>query len=455
MPTTTSRISEFITNFTFNNIEKQTISYAKKAILDTVGVAIGGSDTEASNMLANFIDNFEDKEESSTLGKNSFRTSCLNAALVNGFRAHVLDYDDVYPEMSGHPSAPLVSTIISLGEREEISGEKFLEAYIAGFEVQSRLAEVMFPEHDKKGWHSTSTTGVMGAAVASAKILNLNLKEVNIALAIAGSLACGLRQNFGTMTKPLHAGNASKNGIFAALLAQKGFTAYEDILDATYGYCKVFSGKKDINYEKWSKSFGRPLVLSLPNVGLKKYPSCFATHQALDAILGLLSENDFGYEDIEEVRCETAPRFLRVLSYHSPDTEVEAKFSMEYCIARAIIDKKLGLKQFTLAKIQDPQVKELETKVKFIVHPQQQNEEGFGFSSITLILRNGDHLKKDIANPSGSPINTITRDALLSKYLDCTQKILPKHNIDQSLEYLENLEKMDSIKKLISVICVK
>jgi 2-methylcitrate dehydratase PrpD len=455
MSTTTSSVSEFIVNLSYNDIEKQTISYAKKAILDTVGVAIGGSDTEASNMLANFIDNFEDKEESSTLGKNSFRTSCLNAALVNGFRAHVLDYDDVYPEMSGHPSAPLVSAIISLGEKEEISGEKFLEAYIAGFEVQSRLAEVIFPEHDKKGWHSTSTTGVMGAAAASARILNLNLKEVNVALGIAGSLACGLRQNFGTMTKPLHAGNASKNGIFAALLAHNGFTAYEDILDATYGYCKVFSGKEDINYEKWSKSFGKPLVLSFPNVGLKKYPSCFATHQALDAILGLLSENDFSYEDIEEVRCETAPRFLRVLSYHSPDTEVEAKFSMEYCIARAIIDKKLGLEQFTLAKIKDPQVRELETKVKFTVHPKQQNEEGFGFSSVTVILKNGDYLKKEVTKPSGSPIDTIKRDALLTKYLDCTQKVLPQNNIDQSLEYLENLEKLDSIKKLISVICVK
>ena len=455
MSTTTSNVSEFIVNLSYNKIEKQTISYAKKAILDTIGVAIGGSNTEASTLLTNFIGNFKDKEESSILGKDSFQTSSLNAALVNGFRAHVLDYDDVYPEMSGHPSAPLVSAIISLGEKEEISGEKFLEAYVTGFEIQSRLAEVIFPEHDKKGWHSTSTTGVMGAAAASAKILNLNLEEVNVALGIAGSLACGLRQNFGTMTKPLHAGNASKNGIFASLLAQKGFTAYEDILDATYGYCKVFSGKEDINYEKWSKSFGRPLVLSLPNVGLKKYPSCFATHQALDAILSLLSENDFVYENIKEVRCETAPRFLRVLSYHSPDTEVEAKFSMEYCIARAIIDKKLGLEQFTLAKIQDPQVKELETRIKFIVHPQQQNEEGFGFTSVTVILKNGDHLNKKIVKPSGSPINTITKDALLLKYLDCTKNVLPQHNIDQSLEYLENLEKLDSIKKLISVICVK
>jgi len=455
MSTTTSSVSKFVINLSFNRIEKQTIEYAKKAILDTIGVAVGGSNTKASSMLDNFIRNFGDKEESSTVGKGSFRTSCLNAALVNGFKAHVLDYDDIYPEMSGHPSAPLVSAIISLGEKEEISGEKFLEAYIAGFEIQSRLAEVIFPEHDKKGWHSTSTTGVMGAAAASAKILNLNLKEVNTALGIAGSLACGLRQNFGTMTKPLHVGNASKNGIFAALLAQKGFTAYEDILDATYGYCKVFSGKEDIDYEKWAKFFGKPLVLSLPNVGLKKYPSCFATHQALDVIFSLLSENNFDYEDIKEVRCETAPRSLRVLSYHSPDTEVEAKFSMEYCIARAIIDKKLGLEQFTIAKIRDPRVKELETKVKFTVHPQQQKEEGFGFSSVTVILKNGDHLKKEVIRPSGSPINTINREALLSKYFDCTQKVLPQNNIDQSLDYLENLEKLDNIKRLTSVICVK
>jgi len=454
MSTTTSNISEFIVNLSFEQIEKQTIEYAKMAILDTVGVAIGGSNTEASALLTKFMSSFGEKQESSILGKDSFQTSCLNAALVNGFRAHVLDYDDIYPKMSGHPSAPLVSAVISLGEKENISGKKFLEAYITGFETQSRLAEVIFPEHDKKGWHSTSTTGAIGAAAVSAKILELNIKETNVALGIAGSLACGLRQNFGTMTKPLHAGNASKNGIFASLLAREGFTAYEDILDATYGYCKVFSGKEDIDYENWSKSFGKPLVLSLPNVGLKKYPSCFATHQALDAVFDLLSNHDFSAKDVAEIKCETAPRFLRVLNYHAPNTEIEAKFSMEYCIARAIIDKKLELAQFTLAKVQDPQVKELEDRVRFTVHPKQQSEEGFGFSSVTVILKNGEHLNKEIINPSGSPINTISREILLAKYFDCTKEVLTQDNVNRSIEYLENLENLSSVKELISVICV-
>lgn len=454
MLTTTSNISEFIGNLSFNLIEKQTIEYSKKAILDTVGVTVGGSNSKGSTILNSVINDFSGNEESSTIGAASFRTSCQNAAIVNGFRAHVLDYDDIYPEMSGHPSAPLVSAIISLGEKENISGKKFLEAYIAGFEVQSRIAEIIFPEHDKIGWHSTSTTGVMGAAAASAKILNLNLKEINIALGIAGSLSCGLRQNFGTMTKPLHAGNASKNGILAALLAKEGFTAYEDILDATYGFCKVFSGKDDIDYKKWSSSFGEPLVLSIPNVGVKKYPSCFATHQALDAIFELLHTYDFNDMDVLEVKCETPPRFLRVLNYHSPNTAAEAKFSMEYCIARAIIDRELGLEQFTLTKVLEPRVRELQTKVKFTLHPKQKNEEGFGFSSVTVVLKNGESLNKEIIKPIGSPINTISRDVLLKKYFDCVKNILPQESIDRSIEHLENLEKLESIKDLIATVCV-
>lgn len=455
MSETTTNISKFIVNLSYEEIEKKTVGYAKGAILDTIGVIIGGSNTEASSLLTNFLSKFKENEESTVLGKNSFQTSCLSAALINGFRAHILDYDDIYPKMSGHPSAPLVSAVISLGEKENISGNKFLEAYIAGFEVQSRIAEVIFPEHDKLGWHSTSTTGVMGAAAASAKILGLNVEETNIALGIAGSLACGLRQNFGTMTKPLHSGNASKNGIFSALLASEGITAYENILDAVYGYCKVFSNKDNIDYEKWSKSFGKPIVLSLPNVGIKKYPSCFATHQALDAIFELIREYNFNAEDVELVKCETAPRFLRVLNYHAPNTEIEAKFSMEYCIARAIIDKNLGLEQFTLAKVQDPQVKKLETKVQFTVHPEQKEEEGFGFSSVTVILKDGNHLNKVVANPIGSPISTIEREGLLAKYYDCTKGILSQENIDKSIELLENLEKMDSIKELIPFICIE
>jgi len=455
MPTTTSKISEFITNLKFDDIEKQTIEFSKKAILDSVGVAIAGSSMDASSLLTKFMARFENSDESSTIGKQSFKTNCLNAALVNGFRSHVLDFDDIYPEMSGHPSAPLVSAIISLGEKENISGAKFLESYIAGFEMQSRLAKAIFPEHDKKGWHSTSTTGVMGAAVASAKILNLNISQINTTLGIAGSLACGLRQNFGTMTKPLHVGNAAKNGIFAALLAREGFTSHDNILDDTYGFCKVFSGKEDIDFEELSNFSGKSLVLSLPNVGVKKYPSCFATHQALDAIFALIADNDFSCNDIKEVKCETPPRFLRVLNYHSPNTEVEAKFSMEYCIARAIIDKKLGLEQFTLGKVKDVQVKDLEQRIKFTVHPDQKKEEGFGFSSVTVILKNGYHLHKNITKPIGSPIDTISRKLLLEKYFDCTKQVLSQESIDKSIEKLESLEKVENIKDLIAIICVK
>ena len=450
---TTTRISEFIKNLSFDSIEKKTIEFAKKVILDSIGVTIAGSNTNTSTIMASFMHDFESKAESYVIGKNSIKTSCLNAALANGVAAHAIDYDDIYPEMSGHPSAPLVSAIISLGQRERISGRKFLEAYIAGFEVESKLAATIFPEHDKKGWHSTSTTGVMGAAAASAKILDLDIKDINTTLGIAASLAGGLRQNFGTMTKPLHVGNAARNGIFAALLARKGFSSYDNIIDATYGFCKVFSGKDNFDFIELANSLGNPLELSLPGVGIKKYPSCYATHQALDAIFTFLSNSDFNCEDIEEIRCETAPRFLRVLSYHSPKTEVEAKFSMEYCIARAVIDRRLGLEQFTLKKVNDLQVKNLEKRIKFTVHPQLKNEEGFGFSSVTAILKNGKNLNKTVTRPIGTPVDTISRELLIEKYIDCTKSVLSEHNIKKSIDILENIEEIKNIEELIFVMC--
>jgi len=452
---TTKRISEFVKNLSFDSIEKRTIEIAKKVILDTIGVSIAGSNTTTSAIIANFVHSFEGKAESFVIGKHSIKTSCLDAALVNGVAAHVLDYDDIYPEMSGHPSAPLVSAIISLGERERISGRKFLEAYIAGFEVESKLAAIIFPEHDKKGWHSTSTTGVMGAAVASAKILNLDIREISTTLSIAASLASGLRQNFGTMTKSLHVGNASRNGIFAALLAREGFSSYDNIIDAPYGFCKVFSGKDNFNFIELTNSLGNPLVLSLPGVGIKKYPSCFATHQAIDAVLCLINNYGFSTEDIKEIECKTAPRFLRILSYHSPKTETEAKFSMEYCIARAVIDRRLGLEQFTLKKVNDLQVKNFEKRIKFTIHPQLQNEEGFGFTTVNVLLNNGNKLSETITKPKGTPVTTLSEEELVEKYIECTKSVLSEQNIKKSIDILKNLEKIENIEELISVICNK
>jgi len=452
---TTTKISEFIKNISFDTIEKRAIENAKKVILDTIGVSIAGSNTTTSAIIGKIVHNFECKAESSIIGKHSIKTSCLNAALVNGVNAHALDYDDVYPEMAGHPSAPLVSSIISLGERENISGKYFLEAYIAGFEVESKLSAIIYPEHTDKGWHSTSTTGVMGAAVASAKILNLDINEISTTLGIAASLASGLRQNFGTMTKPLHVGNASRNGILAALLAREGFSSYDNIIDATYGFCKVFSGKDNFDFIKLTNSLGNPFVLSLPGVGIKKYPSCFATHQAVDAILSLVNNYGFSPEDIKEIECKSSPRFLRTLSYHSPKTETEAKFSMEYCIARVVIDRKLGLDQFSLEKVNDLQVKDLEKKIKFSVHPQLKNEKGFGFTTVDVLLNNGNKLSKTIIRPKGTPVTTLSEEELIEKYIDCTKNVLSEQNIKKSIDILNNLEEIENIEELIAVICNK
>jgi len=451
----TTRISEFVKNLSFDNIEKKTIEIVKKVVMDILGVTVAGSNTNTSAIMASFIHDFEGKAESYVIGKNPIKTSCLNAALANGVAAHAIDYDDIYPEMSGHPSAPLVAAIISLGQRERISGRKFLEAYIAGFEVESKLAATIFPEHDKKGWHSTSTTGVMGAAVASVKILDLDIKDINTTLGIAASLAGELRQNFGTMTKPLHVGNAARNGIFAALLARKGFSSYDNIIDTTYGFCKVFSGKDNFDFIELANSLGNPLELSLPGVGIKKYPSCYATHQAIDAVLYLINNYKFTPDDIEEIECKTAPRFHRVLNYHSPKTENEAKFSMEYCTARAVIDKRLGLEQFTLEKVNDLQVKNFEKRIKFTIHPQLQDEEGFGFTTVDVLLNNGNKLSKSITRPKGAPVTTLSEEELVEKYIECTKNVLSEQKIKKSIDILKNLEKIENIEELIFEMCNK
>jgi 2-methylcitrate dehydratase PrpD len=381
---------------------------------------------------------------------SGFRASSPDAALANGTMAHALDYDDVTKSMSGHPSVPLVPAVFALGEELSVSGEKVLEAYIVGFEVEAKVGRAVNPSHYEKGWHATSTLGVLGAAAAGAKLLGLSTEKTRMALGIAASQASGVRLNFGSMTKPFHAGNAARGGVMAAMLAGRGFTADREVLEKPLGFCHVFAESGASSPEKAVENLGDPFEVVSPGVGLKPYPSCRCTHSALDAMIKLVAEKGISPDEVEKVECGVNAITPQVLIHDRPRTALEGKFSMQFCLAVALREGRAGLAQFTDEKVQEDATQELIQKVNMFVHPEF---EGPGLGNlpaiVTVHLKNGESVSQRMDSPKGDPDAPLIESEVTEKYRDCAGYVLPPEKVERSLEMLAGLEKLKNVRALM------
>ena len=294
----------------------------KRVSLDCLGAALAGYSHPIGKIITDFVKESGGSPKATVIGAG-FKTSPHEAALANGTMAHALDYDDYSLVLAGHPSVSLLPSILAIGEDRGISGKKVLTAYIVGFEIESKLGAGVNFRHYELGWHATCTLGTLGAAAACSSILGLDIEKTRMALGIAASEASGLRQNFGTMTKPFHAGLSARNGVIAALLAEKGFTADKNILEAEFGFCNLFCGKGEYDSERITSNLGNPFAIFEPGISIKPYPSCGGTHTALDAMLYLAKENDINPSDVEEIGVDVPELLPRVLIHSNPKTGLE------------------------------------------------------------------------------------------------------------------------------------
>jgi len=258
--------------------------------------------------------------------------------------------------------------VFALGEELRSSGKEVIEAYVLGVEIWAKISSIM-PEFHLKGWHPTGVLGTIGAAAAAAKLLKLTTDQTTMALGIASSEAAGLHRNVGTLTKPLHVGNAAKNGIMAALLSKEGFYAAKDILEGDDSFSVTFYGKDISDVSKIVENLGTSFALISPGLNVKKYPSCYSTHKPLDGILHLIKVYHIKPEEVEVVICESNPVAQKALHYTDPSTALEGKFSMQFAMAVALTDQGFGLAQATDEKVNDPTVKNLMKRVTLSVHP--------------------------------------------------------------------------------------
>jgi 2-methylcitrate dehydratase PrpD len=368
---------------------------------------------------------------------------------------HALDYDDTSENFFGHPTTVIFPAVMAAGEWMKISGKDALLAYILGYEIGNKIGCGMGSTPFDTGWHATGTFGALAAVAASSKVLKLNVHQTRMAIGIAASLASGLRQNVGTMTKPLHAGNAARSGVFAAILASKGFTADRAILEAPIGYAHVFGGATTPDLDRITNNLGSPFeIVSGPPI-IKLYPSCRATAGPLDAILNIVQKHDFEADDVIEVECRTSSHTPKVLIHNRPRTALEGKFSIQYCMAVAIIDKSAGLNQFIDARLKEPRIQELMTKVRY-EHPPELGSSASdsmrGKVEIVVRLKDGTEFSSLIKSSKGDTKNPLKLSDIETKFLDCAKLAFSPSKARDCLEKISTLDKTRDISSLMKLL---
>ncbi len=449
----TKKLAEFIVNTDLRDIPPEAKDIGKRVILDLFGVALAGSRDPMSRIMTEYIKDSGGRPRASVWGKK-FKTSSSLAALANGTFGHALDYDDINRNMRGHPTVPVLPAALAAGEEAKASGKELLEAFMIGVEVETKLGAGMNPHLFENGWHPTAILGAMGAAAAAAKLLELPGEKVCMALGIAGSLASGLRQNFGTMTKPLHAGRAAQNGVMAAQLARRGYTADPEVVEAKLGYANAFSGAGKYDLNKIVANLGDPFDIVSPGVGLKRYPSCARSHPAIDAMLDLAVQNDIQPGDVEAIACAGTYTTPTMLIHSRPRTALEGKFSLEFCMALALMERKVALPDFKDQKVQDPKIQELIRKVTFSVRPDLNSLEQSGNPSTTVkvTLKDGREYTKTVDEARGTPGNPLTAGEVKDKYRQCVRGIQSKKDMEKTIELVDSLENLKRISLLADLL---
>lgn len=454
----TQEIASYVAGTRYRDIPIDVIQLARGFILDGLGVALAGSTDECARIVQRQIRQMGGSAECSVLG-TSVLAPAAKAALANGVAGHAMDYDDTQLSTSKeavyglltHPTTPVLAAVLTLGQKERITGAEFLLAYVLGVEVECRIADAINPRHYQSGFHSTATMGGLGAAVAAGKILRLKEPQLLATLGIAASMASGLRENFGTMTKPLHAGRAAENGVTAALLARDGFTAAPNILEAARGFFNAMAG----GYEdsKIRGCLGSPYFMKQPGISIKPYPSGSLSHPAQDLILDLVKEHDVKAENIERIEVGTNSNVPNALIYPMPKTALEGKFSIPFCMAIAVLERKAGIAQFQDRKVRGKKVVELMKRVTLYV---DEELERLGYdqvrSRVRVKLKDGRVLEGRYDVARGHPAKPMSWAELTEKFRDCAGLVLPRKNIDETIRLVEQFQDLKSLRPLIRAL---
>jgi len=438
-----------IASVSYDSLPDPVRHWAKVAIMDTVGCTLAGA-AEPCAQIAGRVAAIGGANGPCVIFGTAHRTGPMDAASINGTAAHALDYDDCSDTLGGHPSAPILPALFALAETRPSNGRDFIAAYVAGWETETRIARGVNFHHYEKGWHPTATLGVFGAAAACAKLLGLTVEQTARALALAATFSSGLKANFGTMTKPLHVGQSARNGLYAALLASEGFTSSTDAIEHRQGFLRVFNGDGNFNVEPIAAEWGAPWDIADPGLSIKQYPCCGSTHPAIDAMLMLVRENDLTPDNVETIESQTHPRRFAHTNRPDPRGALDAKFSVQYCLARALVSRQVLIEHFEDGSYDEPDVRAVLARVSSSSWPDRPMDlsEHFG-ADVTVTLRNGRVLTRSVPRPLGrGPTIPLPPELLRGKFIDCAKRALSPQAANRLFGLLDRLETVNLISTL-------
>ena len=440
----------------YETLPLKAVEWAKMGILDTVGVTLAGSQEPCATLISEALSLNLGVKESQVVGQSSIwgrhiQCSDLDAALINGTAAHALDFDDCNNTMGGHPSAPILPALFALAECNPCSAKDLITAYIAGFEVETKLAMAVNFYHYTKGWHPTATLGVFGAAAACAKLLRLNVDQTATALALAASSAAGIKANFGTMTKPMHVGRSAKEGLMSAKLAQKGFTANaQSVFEHQQGFFEVFNGASNYDRQKALDHWAKPWDIVEPGIASKQYPCCGSTHPAIDAAIQIKLDHAYDPSQIKGVRVWIHARRLTHTNRPAPNSELDAKFSLQYVVLRALMDGRVGIQHFEQEHYRDERILSLLPNIEVAAYDHLMFDPSNHFAAkVELTLLDGRVFESQVLQPHGrTSANPLSTFQLREKFELCAQRVLTPQGVQLAYEWIAELEHQDNAGNL-------
>lgn len=442
-----STLAEFAVTMTLDDVPNDVVEKAKRAIQDYVGVALYGSQHGVGERISTYVDQCLSGRDAGVLGHGT--ASPPGAALANGAFGHAIDYDDTFESIVIHPTSPVFPAALAGVEVADGSGRDALTAYVVGVEAAFRTGHATYPSHYDNGWHSTGTVGTFGATAAAASALGLTPENAECAFGIAASCSSSLKKNFGTMTKPLHAGHAAQMGVRAALLADAGFTADDAVFEGDIGYGQVMTPGGEYDPKAITENLGE--TWAVDDIGYKPYPSGVITHAAMDAMREVIEREDLAPDDVESVRVALDEAASEMLIHADPDDALQAKFSIEFCLAAILREGDAGVREFSDEYVAESRTREVMARVEREFEPNLFGGEFAGYGArVTVRTTDGEEYVEVEKHAPGSPNNPISDERLDAKFFECAEPTVGSERADVIASAIADLDTDGALDRLLA-----
>jgi len=437
----TKDLASYVVKNRWEDIPEDVRHEAKRALINVIGCAIGGSPHPAVTAAIRALSPFSGERTASIVGRPE-RLDPLHASLMNGISSHVEDYDDTTPKNYSHTSSPVSSALLAYASANRVRGRDFVEAFILGFEAASRVGNVVYPAHYDVGWHMTGTIGVFGAAAGIGKLIGLNEQQMIWALGLAATQSAGLREMFGSMGKAFHPGRSAQNGYAAALLAQAGFTSGEHGIEGPRGFAHVLAATRDLS--KITTRLG--VDFDLRENTYKPFPCGIVNHPTIDGAIQIHDEHRPDPASIVAVRLRVAPLVLDLCNQQNITKGLQGKFSVYHGAAVGLVRGKGGLREYTDEAVNDPAIKRVRELTTATGDPSVTEDQ----VHVEVELRDGRKLSKLVEQSLGNIHRPLTDKQLEEKFRDQAILVLPAPEVESVIQLCWKIDRLEDVGELVT-----